>query len=202
PGIGKRGIGVGYPGGINIAFDAAQMRLGSVWTGGFIEASGLWRGQGSGQSRLLGKDTVSFPPGQAFAVLDSPDAAWPAIDETPRKSPYAFLGYTLDAKQRPTFRYSVDGIAVEDFFTERHAPDGKLYLERTLKIPAPPAGMYFRVAAEKGIEQRDANAFAIGKNLLIRLTGAPRLRETDDTKELLIPVRGKMELEYHLAPNP
>ncbi|MGV3533819.1 MAG: c-type cytochrome [Chthoniobacteraceae bacterium] len=202
PGIGKRGIGVGYPGGINIAFDAAQMRLASLWSGGFIEASGLWRGQGSGQSRLLGKDTVNFPPGQAFAVLDSPNAPWPAIDVTPRKSPFAFLGYTLDAQQRPTFRYSVGGVAVEDFFIERRAPDGRLYLERTLNIPAPPGGMYFRVAAEKGIEQRDANTFAAGSNLLIRVTGTPFLREAAGTTELLLPASATMKLEYHLVPRP
>lgn len=202
PGIGKRGIGVGYPGGINLAFDAAQMRLGSVWTGRFIEASGLWRGQGSGQAHLLGKDTVNFPPGPAFAVLDSPETPWPAIDETPRKSPFTFQGYTLDAQQRPTLRYAVDGVTVEDFFTERRDPTGKLYLERTLKIPAPPAGMYFRVAVEKGIEPRDSNTFAIGKNLRIRLAGALLLRDADGAKELLLPARGEMKLEYHLATTP
>jgi hypothetical protein len=90
PGIGKRGIGVGYPGGINLSFDAGQMRLGSIWSGGFIEASGLWRGQGSGQARILGKDTTPFPPGPAFAVLASPEAAWPALDATPGPSPHSF----------------------------------------------------------------------------------------------------------------
>src|SRR5690606_38890298 len=130
------------------------------------------------------------------------DSAWPVLDETPRKSPFAFLGYTLDAQQRPTFRYAVDGIEVEDFFTERRDPAGKLYLERTLKIPAPPAGLYFRVAVAKVIEPRESNAVTIGKHLLIRLTGAPHLREANGTRELLLPVRREMQLEYHLAPTP
>jgi mono/diheme cytochrome c family protein len=202
PGIGKRGIGVGYPGGINLAFDAAQMRLGSVWSGGFIEASGLWRGQGSGQARLLGKDIVSFPPGPAFAVLATPNAAWPALDTTPRISPYSFQGYTLDAQQRPALRYTVDGTAVEDFFLERRDPAGKLYLERTLKIPAAPAGLHFRVAVEKVIEPRGTNEFAIGKNLLVRLPTAPLLRDADGAKELLLPVRAEMKIEYHLTTTP
>jgi mono/diheme cytochrome c family protein len=203
PGIGKRGIGVGYPGGINLAFDAAQMRLGSLWSGGFIEASGLWRGQGSGQARILGKDTVNFPPGPAFAVLARPDAAWPAIDATPRKSPFTFQGYTLDAQQRPTLRYSVDGFAVEDFFIERRDPAGKLFLERTLKFPAaPPAGLHLRAAVENLIEPRGENQFAVGKNLLIRLPTAPLLRDADGAKELLLPVRGDLKLEYHLTAKP
>ncbi len=202
PGIGKRGLGVGYPGGINLAFDAAQMRLASVWTGGFIEASGLWRGQGSGQARLLGKDIVTFPPGPAFAVLPAPDTAWPAFDETPRPSRFAFKGYTLDAQQRPTLRYALEGFAVEDFFIERRDPAGKLYLERTLKLTTPPAGLHFRVAADKSIEPRGGNDFAVGKNLLVRLPAAPLVRDADETKELILPAAAEMLLEYHLTAKP
>jgi mono/diheme cytochrome c family protein len=200
PGIGKRGIGIGYPGGVNLAFDAAQMRLASVWSGGFIEASGLWRGQGSGQARILGKDTVTFPPGPAFAVLALPDTAWPAFDPTPRPSPNSFNGYTLDAQQRPTLRYSVDGFSVEDFCIERTSADGKVFLERTLKFPAaPPAAMHFRVAADRIIEPRGAKEFEVGKNLRVRLPSEPIVRNAGEWKELLLPVRGDLRIEYHLA---
>lgn len=203
PGIGKRGMGVGYPGGINLAFDAAQMRLASVWSGGFIEASGLWRGQGSGQAHLLGREVVNFQPGPAFAVLATPDAPWPALDLTPRPSPHSFRGYTLDAQQRPTLRYTVDGVAVEEFFIERRDAGGKLYLERTLKFPAaPPAGLHLRVAADKLIEPRGGNDFAVGKHLLVRLPAAPLVRAADEVKELLLPVRDEMKLEYHLPARP
>jgi mono/diheme cytochrome c family protein len=203
PGIGKRGIGVGYPGGINLAFDAAQMRLGSVWSGGFIEASGLWRGQGSGQARILGKDIVNFPPGPAFAVLATSSAPWPAPPTLMEKSPFAFKGYTLDAQQRPVLRYALDGFMVEDFFIERRDAAGKLFLERALHFPAaPPAGLHFRVAADKVIEPQGANAFAIGKNLLVRLPVAPLVRDAGETKELLLPVREDLKLEYHLTAKP
>ncbi|MEO2014065.1 MAG: hypothetical protein ABGZ53_06805 [Fuerstiella sp.] len=37
PGIGKRGIGVGYPGGVNLAWDAEQMRLAIIWQGKFVD---------------------------------------------------------------------------------------------------------------------------------------------------------------------
>ncbi len=203
PGIGKRGIGVGYPGGINLAFDAAQMRLASVWGGGFIEASGLWRGQGSGQARLLGKDVVNFPPGPALAVLASPDAPWPAVDPTPRPSPHSFQGYTLDGERRPTLRYVVDGLAVEDFFIERRDAGGKLFLERTIKFPAPPpTGMHFRVAGDRHIEPQGGNEFAVGKNLRVRLPSVPVIRDAGELKELLLPVRGDLKLEYHPTAKP
>jgi mono/diheme cytochrome c family protein len=203
PGIGKRGIGVGYPGGINLSFDAGEMRLGSIWSGGFIEASGLWRGQGAGQARILGKDTTTFPPGPAFAVLASPDAAWPALDPTPRPSPHSFTGYALDAQRRPTLRYSVEGFPVEDFFIERRDNAGGVFLERILKFPAqPPAGMHFRVAADKIIEPRGANEFAVGQNLRVRLPFAPLLRQAGESQEILLPVQGELRIEYHPAAKP
>lgn len=202
PGIGKRGIGVGYPGGINLAFDASQMRLGSVWSGGFIEASALWRGQGAGQARILGKDTVHLPPGPAFAVLDSPTTAWPALDGTPGISPFTFKGYTLDARQRPTFRYATGDFTVEDVFIERRDAGGKLFLERTLKISDAAAGLHFRVAVDKLITPRGAHEFAIGKNLLVRLPAAALLHDADGAKELLLPASVEMKLEYHLTTKP
>lgn len=203
PGIGKRGLGVGYPGGVNLAFDAAQLRLASIWSGGFIEASGIWRGQGAGQARILGKDTVTFPPGPAFAVLAMPDAAWPLLDTTPRPSPNSFKGYTLDAQQRPTLRYAVDGFEVEDFFHERRDAAGRLFLERTLRFPAaPPAGLHFRVAVDKLVEPRGEREFVVGNKLLVRLPVAPLLRGAEGAKELLLPVRGELKLEYHLTPKP
>lgn len=203
PGIGKRGIGVGYPGGINLSFDAGQMRLASLWTGGFIEASGIWRGQGAGEARILGRDAVRFPSGPAFAVLTQPDLAWPVPDPTSRPRTVSFRGYTLDDRGRPTFRYLVDGFAVEDFFVER--PDaGRPRLERTLRFPdAPPAGLHFRVAADKSIEPRGANEYAIGKSLVVRLSGPGTVRVAGDSKELLLPVTGgELNLEYHFIAKP
>ena len=204
PGIGKRGLGIGYPGGINLAFDAEQMRLASVWAGGFIEASSLWRGQGAGQAHLLGRDVVSFPKGPAFAQLASSDAPWPVPDATPRPSPFHFQGYSLDARQRPTLRYTVNGFPVEDFFLERRDASGALYLERTLKFASPPpAQLHLRVAADATIEPRAPDTFAVGPHLLVRLPAPGILRDAADTKELLIPVAASgLTLEYHPLAKP
>jgi hypothetical protein len=199
PGIGKRGIGVGYPGGINLAFDATQMRLASLWSGEFIEASGLWRGQGSGQARILSKEAFSFPAGSAFAVLATPDAAWPVYDPTPRPSPSSFQGYSLDAKRRPTFRYTVEGLAVEDAFIESPDQNAKPSLARTLKLTAAPANLHFRVAADRSIERRSATEFVIGKSLLVRIPAPGTVRDGTDGKELLLPVGGgELKLEYRI----
>lgn len=216
PGIGKRGIGVGYPAGINLSFDAEQMRLASIWSGGFIEASSLWRGQGAGQARILGRDTVNFSPGPAFAVLASADAPWPVIEakeikanpgapvavEARAVSPadsLAFKGYSLDAQRRPTFRYQLGAVLVEDFFLDVKAGDAKPHFIRSVKLPqAPPPGLHFRVAADKSIAERGANSFTVGQGLLVKLSSPAIVRDASGAKELLLPVKGAFTVEYHL----
>lgn len=203
PGIGKRGIGVGYPAGIHLAFDAEHMRLGSLWSGGFIEASALWRGQGAGQAHLLGRDTVHFPQGPAFARLPSPDSSWPT-NVTERPEGFAFKGYSLDATRRPTFRYQLGTVSVEDRFLDLKDPDGRAFLKRNVHFPSgpPPPAWHFRVAADPHIQPLANHAYAIGKNLLVRLPSAGVVRDTPGGRELLLPVTGAFTLEYHLTPRP
>jgi hypothetical protein len=202
PGIGKRGIGVGYPAGINLSFDAGQMRLGSIWSGGFIEASSLWRGQGAGQARILGKDAVNFPAGPAFAVLNSLSASWPTNDSGSLEN-VAFKGYSLDAQRRPTFRYQLGGVLVEDSFLDVKAGESKPHLVRSVKFSQSPLpGLHFRVAADRVIAERGANAFAVGKGLLVKLSAPGIVRDADGAKELLLPVTKSFTVEYHLIQKP
>ena len=96
PDIGKRGIGVGYPNGVNLSFDAGQLRLASIWQGGFIEASGVWRGQGHGRVRILGDNTVKFPEGPAFAGVVRDEGILPGLPVR-RKGPLAEAAATWPA---------------------------------------------------------------------------------------------------------
>jgi mono/diheme cytochrome c family protein len=203
PGIGKRGIGVGYPSGIHLAFDAELMRLASVWSGDFIEASALWRGQGAGQAHILGRDTVHFPKGPAFALLPSPDIAWPT-NITERPEGFAFKGYSLDATRRPTFRYQLGMVSVEDGFLDLKDPDGRAFLKRNVHFPSgpPPPTFHFRVAADAKVEPRANHVYAVGNHLLVHLPSAGVVRDVPEGRELLWPVTGAFTLEYHLAPLP
>jgi mono/diheme cytochrome c family protein len=205
PGIGKRGIGVGYPAGINLSFDAGQMRLGSIWTGGFIEASGFWRGQGAGNANILGKDTVNFPAGPAFAVLASATGAWPT-NLASQAVGLEFKGYWLDAKQRPTFRYQFHQLVVEDRFLDVKDASSKPHFERILTFSkgAVPAGLYLRLADDRQIEPLGARDYAVGKTLRLRLPAAGIVRDTATGRELLLPLAGSapITIEYHLAGQP
>ena len=197
---GFRAIAVGYPGQLNTAFDAEQMRLALLWRGRFLNAGPHWTVQGMGQIRPLENNVVVFPPGPALAALPDANAPWPA--EAGRPAGFQFRGTQLDAQKRPTLLYSLRGVSVEDFMNPVETA-GKAGLRRTLTLTGPfPDGLYFRVAAGK-ITPGPANTWRLDDALTIRVTGGGQAftRGTADRRELLIPVRSasasqQLEIEY------
>lgn len=187
-GIGKRGIGVGYPADMNLAFDAEQMRVGTIWRGDFAEMSGVWRSQGSGNVREASRELVRFPVGPGFAKLTAVDEAWPTAAEGERVPGLEFLGYELDAKKRPTFRYRVDGVEVRDGFL-----DAEGTLERTISLGGEMKGWLMRVAAGEGLAMRDG-VLVLPKGLRIQAAGLI-LREGAEGKEALLRMSGDRELK-------
>ncbi len=109
PEIGKRGIGVGYPGGVNLAYDAQQMRLATIWKGKFVDPAAAWYGQGSGNVRALGPAIQLAKGPELF------DETKPRITDNSRPTAHQFKGYSLDKERRPTLRYKFGSVDVEDY---------------------------------------------------------------------------------------
>ncbi len=198
--VGYRGIGVGYPERINLAFDAGEMALRQLWKGEFASVD-------SGSFRPRGTDSILFPPGIPFHRLKSLDDHWPykgkANHPFPQDHGYQFRGYHLDAARRPTLLYHYGDIAVEDFFEDVRDQDGKAYFKRTLRFDAPveQEPFYFRAAAGKKIVTQSDRSFGIDK-LQLRITSDHKgiVREGDNG-EVLIPLtvpkgRSTLTLEY------
>ena len=185
PGIGKRGIGVGYPGGINIAFDAEQLRLGSIWRGKFVEASGVWRGQGSGNVRPLGRP-VNFGAGPNIDDMESP---WVVDNGRPPK--HQFKGYSLDRLQRPTFKYTFDSIEIADFVSTFEDADGKTQMRRKITLHSKRGrnDLGFMVRSEAPITLTEAQ-IQIGENLSIRFKSpaAPSIVKSESDEHVSIPI--------------
>ncbi len=166
PGIGKRGIGVGYPGGVNLAFDAEQLRLHAVWKGKFADPGGVWTGQGSGNVQPRGK-TIEFAKGPDLDEIHQP---WIVDDGRPPK--HHFKGYFLDAARRPTFQYSFDSVEVEDYFaevTDEQSKNAQLHRTVILSAPGGRAGLRFRIASADKISTQGENLFAIGDGMKLRV---------------------------------
>lgn len=198
--VGYRGIGVGYPERINLAFDSGEMALRQLWKGDFASVD-------SGRFHPRGTDSISFPPGIPFHRLTSMEDNWPYKGKTnhafPQDHGYQFRGYTLDAARRPALRYRYGDIEVEDYFEDVRGQDGEAWFKRTLRFDAPAAQspFCFRAAAGGNFTASADRTFTSDK-LRLRITsdhkGVVREGENGD---VLIPVtlpkgRSTLILEY------
>ena len=210
-GAGNRGLGVGYPGGFNVAWSAEQMNLAEVWRGAFMDAGRHWTGRGGGAQAPAGFD-VFKPTGdlsQPFAVLQSTTEEWPKANPAERPTDLNWKGYTLDAKRFPTFLYEWNDVKVtERFDVEGDAVKGEGKLVRTIKMTGKlPANAWFRAATGTNIQP--VNGGFLVSNGRINLNG----RESENTfritvdgaqvagQNLLIPARAEIKITYSWPTN-
>jgi hypothetical protein len=130
-GAGPRAIGVGYPGEVNLAWDANDLRPALIWQGDFMDASKHWVGRGSGFQGPAGFNTLNLPRGLSLAILEDEDAPWPSTGG--RTPDTRFKGYQLDESRFPAFRYIFHGIEVTDYYEPFEAGDA-FVLRRTMTL--------------------------------------------------------------------
>ena len=195
---GFRAVAAGYPGGLNSAFDAEEMRLALLWRGRFLNAGAHWTSQGMGQIRPLGNPVVVFPHGAPLAVLATPETPWPT--EPPKALGFRFRGYELDRANQPTLRYAWREAEIEDFIQPLPA-NGPTGLRRTLRFPDRPAPdhAYWRLARGR-LAPVGANAWRLDEAVTLRLptTTLATVRGTGARQELLVPAgpQANLEVEY------
>lgn len=102
-------IAVALPGKISYCFDAAECRLRYVWTGGFIDGSPYWKGNGSALATIQGNIVYR----ESVAALSTGKTASAANPK--------FLGYSVK-DGIPTFRYLREGVRYTE--TIHALPDG------------------------------------------------------------------------------
>ncbi|MFN9334710.1 MAG: hypothetical protein ACK6D1_19145 [Planctomycetota bacterium] len=191
PHTGKRAISVGLPGGVNFTFDAERLALNQLWRGRFVDAAPVWTSQGSGEVRLLGDGRQQLPAGPMFATLADPDAPWPTADR--RELGDRWLGYDLDAQQRPTFRYTCGAVAITDAPVERpQAPgsDQPPGLRRTFTFAAEQSTtLQFRAAVAARIYELGAGRVQVGDGLELQLpVGSYRVLDRDGGREVRVAI--------------
>jgi mono/diheme cytochrome c family protein len=206
-----RAIGVGYPGAVNLVWDADVMNLAYVYRGEFMDVAGLWNGRGSA-SKPLGRDREKTGYGMPFQILEEPEEPWEPLSEAKvkykrdtanpvdeitinvRHPDYHFHGYRLDGRRFPTFRYDFRKLAVTDFFAPEEI-EGVTSLVRTLTIDGvAEQSVYLRVS--DSVSETVANGWTtVSDELKVRVVGAETItRRNGDQTELLVPIAGKQTI--------
>ena len=107
----SRAIGVGFPGGLNLAYSADDLTPELIWTGKFIDGAQKWLDRGTDNSPPAGERVVKLGNSRA-------------LPETAR-----FRGYKLDSGGNPTFSVQIgDQILLDSWRAETGALIRKLTL--------------------------------------------------------------------------
>lgn len=195
---GTRAIAVGYPQGVNLAFDANQVRLALLWQGAFMDGGRHWSGRGQGFQPPAGFAKLSFPELSPFAFLDDAASPWPS-PENSRSSGYRFKGYERDKLRRPAFLYEFHDVTIRDFPTGATELSPYLTREFTVEGESKQGNLHYLAAAGKRIESRGETYLVDGKYAisfpeLKKLK--PMLRESGGRKELLLQLEFKGKLSF------
>ncbi|MCO8125195.1 DUF1080 domain-containing protein [Stieleria sp. TO1_6] len=179
--VSGRGIAVGYPGGLNLIWDAERMGLNKVWKHEFIDAARHWTGRGQGRTTPAGDQVNGLEPWTPLAIGDTLEMTWPS--DSGRERGYRFLGYRLDTEGNPTFRYRIGDITINDSI----APAGENALMRTLTVWRPSdrndAGVIWRLARAEKIEVVDGG-FQIGAVRISIENANPKIIAIENQSEL------------------
>lgn len=145
-----RSIGVGFPGGVNLAYSADHLAPELIWTGDFIDAGHHWTNRGQGNEPPAGKSVVNL-------------TTKPVLPAEAR-----FQGYKLDPAGNPTFATQLGGLQLLDSYTAS-AP---ATLIRVLKINGTDTGRTLTLVDGPPVKAVALDTYDIGENLTITTKSA------------------------------
>lgn len=195
-GLGPRGIAIGYPEHVNLAWDAGNMNLAILWQNEFIDASKHWTGRGEGVQGPLGDRVIRFEKAGPLAKLASLQEPWPT--EKARDRGYQFRGYSLNKSGQPTFKYQFSVVEVEDTPRPRaKIPGGSAAgfdRELKVKITKPTDGIAVLLGSGQLRAEADGS-FTLNNQVKIQVTGVrAEVLNIGDHQELraLLPREGEI----------
>ena len=186
-----RAIGVGYDGGINLAFSADHLGIELMWQERFYDGGRHWKGRGQGNEPPAGKNIIKLTSLPVWATLETSSAKWQPLNkgETKRR----FRGYQLGENDRPTFNYDVGSLKISD--TPSPNFDSKS-LTRVITIDTPASGspedLHLLICNGLDIKLADSpNAYLLGKTMQVEIEANSSVPALVRNKELILPLHLK-----------
>jgi len=184
-------VNVGSAEQVHYTYDMDNGMIVQLWRGNFLDATPMWHSRGDGSSRAMGMLQQFGRPMLAIETLNSANAAW-TTDTT--GTGFRPKGYVLDDNERPTFRYQVYNMMVNDKTTVLPNAEG---IRREVSLAQPAVNLYFRLAAADNIETVSDGLYLLNdKKYYLRIDDAgsakPVIRDANGQKELIIPIQSKL----------
>jgi hypothetical protein len=184
-------VNVGSPQKIHYTYDMDNGMMVQVWRGNFLDATPMWDGRGDGSSKPRGAIQYFGKPILNIEKLSNKNAVWTS-DTT--ATGFRTKGYVLDDKDRPTFKYLLYGIMVNDAISVTENNQG---IHREITIAHAPDNLYVRLAEASTIEQLEEGMYLVDdKSYYLKIDNAggaiPIIREQNGRKELVIPIQTKL----------
>ena len=184
-------ISVSSPAQVHYSYDLDNGALFQVWRGEFIDATPMWHERGNGTSRPRGSATYfTKNPVPALAKLSDSQAAWIA-DTT--GTGFKTKGYTVDGQERPTFHYNMYGTTVTDAISVVEGGQG---ISRSISLANPVDNIYALIADGSSIEEVSKGLYMVdGQSFYLKFDDVkdkPVIRDANGKKQLIAPVRGKL----------
>ena len=151
---------MGFPGGINVAFDAEEVRWKIAWRGRFVDAMGTWDDRHCTPAVPLGETLEELGEWMPLGVRHNGLLAG-GEGKFGEEAGFELQGFRLDKQGVPTFLYQWQGFSVEDRLEPMKDKKG---LKRTLLLKGKNAGkgIYYRGlkpgGKEKDVEFKNGKA--------------------------------------------
>lgn len=193
-------IAVGFPQGINYAYDLRSGNLVCVWRGDFADATPMWEDRGDGSFRPHGSPQYLFL-GQPLAFLATADTPFP---QAPDEEEFRAKGYVInDSTQSPQFRYLYRGMEVQESIVPENS-HRSIRHDVYIKNRGESQNLYYKIAEGNSILPVSGGTFEtryvindkeyyIAVNAYLR----PYIRESNGKKELVILLKGN-SLHYSI----
>jgi len=182
-------IGVADPSGTHYVYDLKSGNLVCVWHGAFVDATPMWHDRGDGSFRPRGAAQYLFN-NQPLAFLPSQSDPFPVIqrEDLVKETEHRGKGYELDAGHRPIFKYTYQGLDVED----KIYPDDQnraITHEVNIKNRGTKTGLYYKLGEGSAIAQMPDGSYAVDQQYYIKVAGGqPVIRQVNGKQELIVAV--------------
>ncbi|RYD49083.1 MAG: hypothetical protein EOP85_02295 [Verrucomicrobiaceae bacterium] len=178
-----RAIGVGFPGGLNLAYSADHLAPELLWTGQFIDGNAKWVDRG----------TDNNPPAGENVITPSKDRFLP---ENAR-----FMGYKLDAGGNPTFIVRIGQQILRETWTATDAPDKNASarqpaIKRQLSLTGDGPPLDILLSDKIAAKHYDDQEYDFDGEFFIRTEGGGNIQGHDGKTRLTLSANDSVTLSY------